>query len=162
MARDPKLEAESLLRSAWQGRGLPVDPIIIAHELGIDVVVSSLEPGISGKLSKMPGFDARITLNRDDSKNRIRFTCAHELGHYVSHSDEPDSYHYVDRRDPLSATGQSAEERFANQFAASLLMPEGDVRQRWTEGSSESALAYQFGVSQEAMNFRLRNLGLLG
>lgn len=160
MTLDPKREAESLLREAWGG-GLPIDPIVIAHELGIDVVVGYLEPGVAGKISYVPGFDPRISLNREDSPNRIRFTCGHELGHYVERSAEAGQFSFIDRRDYLASAGIDLHEIFANQFAANLLMPETEVRFRWERDATPASLAVTFRVSQEALNYRLRNLGLV-
>lgn len=54
----------------------------------------------------------------------------------------------------------------ANQFAAELLMPEQEVRTRLgagieiTDDSALRDLAKYFGVSSQAMFFRLTNLGL--
>jgi Zn-dependent peptidase ImmA (M78 family) len=162
---DPSEEADRLLNSVWAAiagdRYIPVDPIVISRELGIDVFDADLESSTSGMIIKKVGYDPRILLNRADSPNRSRFTCAHELGHYVSHADDPDQYEFIDRRDPLSSTGQNEEEKFANAFAASLLMPDDEVQKRSKEGASTVELAWQFRVSAEAMEYRLRNLGLL-
>jgi Zn-dependent peptidase ImmA (M78 family) len=51
-------------------------------------------------------------------------------------------------------------EREANVFAAELLMPEPAVRSAC--GDSISDCAKTFGVSEEAMHWRLYNLGLAG
>jgi hypothetical protein len=51
-----------------------------------------------------------------------------------------------------------AIEREANVFAAELLMPEGEVRAAW--GGDADATAARFGVSGEAMRWRLYRLGL--
>jgi Zn-dependent peptidase ImmA (M78 family) len=51
-----------------------------------------------------------------------------------------------------------ALEREANVFAAELLMPEGLVRASF-DGTAVGT-ASQFGVSDEAMGWRLYNIGL--
>jgi Zn-dependent peptidase ImmA (M78 family) len=83
------------------------------------------------------------------------------LGHYILRASEPTPrYEYVDYRDKKSSTGTVEEERYANSFAASLLMPEDAVRAIHGPGIPAFRLAGQFGVSPESMQHRLDNLGL--
>ena len=59
----------------------------------------------------------------------------------------------------MTSQGSDPEEIYANQFAASLLMPREKVEEM--HGTlNTAALAYEFGVSAEAMHYRLVNLGL--
>lgn len=139
---------------------VPVDPVKVARALGIQVVDAPLDDSISGALIKERGKDPRIVLNSKDSANRRRFTCAHELGHFVKRSDQPDEYEYIDYRDGRSSTGVDHDERYANSFAASLLMPEREVRRLEDEGLSELEMALRLGVSRDAMHYRLKNLQL--
>lgn len=121
----------------------------------------SLKRDVSGALVKKNGEDPSILLNADDSRNRKRFTCAHELGHYIRRAAEPEQpYEYVDYRDQRSSTGTDEEERYANSFAASLLMPETAVRALHAQGMATIRMAQIFGVSPEAMQYRLDNLNL--
>jgi len=158
---NPDREAEQILRNAWDGRPLPVDPIQIARQLGIQVYTAGLGEGIAGMLRKRQGLDPEIFVNGSDSLNRQRFTVAHELGHYVKHvAAGEENWEHVDYRDALSGQGTSSDEVFANQFAASLLMPKDEVIRLRRLGYGPAALALEFGVSEEAMNFRLANLKL--
>lgn len=158
---NPGTAAERLLNDIW-GEKIPVDPVAIARSLGIQVLNAQLGPTVSGALSKEIGQDPKILLNSDDSANRKRFTCAHEIGHFVKRfSNSPQEYEYVDLRSDLSSTGLDEEERFANAFAASLLMPEKHVRRLHQAGLLDFEMALRFDVSAEAMQFRLKNLGLL-
>jgi Zn-dependent peptidase ImmA (M78 family) len=161
-------DAKQLLQKAWWKQPssevrLPVDPFAIARELGIKVFADrSLPADVSGMLKKQAGYsDPEILLNAGDSRNRQRFTCAHELGHYTQRvkSGKDGIWDYVDRRDPLSSQGLDADEVYANQFAAELLMPRDVVTER-AKGSNAAALAIDFGVSGDAMGFRLENLRL--
>lgn len=157
-------DAERLLRRVWQ-RGadsvpLPVDPVRIARRLGIDVYEADLPHKVSAALVKESGQDPAIVLSKQDSPNRKRFSCAHELGHFVTHADAPDEYEYIDYRDPLSGTGRNPDEVYANHFAASLLMPAEEVRARHSKGLSAIELSWEFDVSAEAMQYRLANLRL--
>jgi Zn-dependent peptidase ImmA (M78 family) len=139
----------------------PVDPVRIARTLGMGVITASLAPDVSGAIIKERGQDPAIVLNAQDSPNRQRFTCAHEIGHFVLRGESGDDYDY-DYRDIFSSTGEREEERYANAFAAGLLMPEEDVRRFHREGLSEIQMALRFGVSRDAMSFRIANLGLNG
>ena len=162
--RKPRTEAERLIGGVWSKIAgtlvIPVDPARIAKELGIDVFEAELDPSVSGAIIKKPNSDPTILLNRDDSTVRQRFSCAHELGHYVLHADDPEEYEYVDFRNDASSTGDVDEEMFANAFAANLLMPEDEVRRRSKDNMSAVEMAFEFRVSQESMTNRLKNLGL--
>jgi Zn-dependent peptidase ImmA (M78 family) len=158
---DPEREAQQLLSTAWDGRPLPVDPIQIAQRLGVKVYTAGLDAGVAGMFRKRSGLDPEIFVNGSDSLNRQRFTVAHELGHYVKHvAAGEENWEHVDYRDALSGQGTDSDEIFANQFAASLLMPREKVVRLRGEGYGPAALAAEFGVSEEAMNFRLTNLRL--
>ncbi len=160
MAGDPERDAEELLEVVWAGRPLPVDPIQIAEQLGIKIFTAGLKPEVSGMLIKEPGKDPEIYINGTDSMSRQRFTCAHELGHYVKRvATGAAEWATIDYRGPLTSDGTDPDEIYANQFAASLLMPKQELR-RLHKDLGLAALAYEFGVSEEAMNFRLANLKL--
>lgn len=159
---NPVRDAEQLLKRIWsfgaEEPPIPVDPVYIAQQLGIEVFGTNLDPGVAGLLVKRVGEDPEIHLNASDSRNRQRFTCAHELGHYIDRAGTDDeSWEFVDRRDALASTGRSRREVYANGFAANLLMPAALVR-RMRRTYDPAVLAYEFGVSIEAMNNRLSAL----
>jgi Zn-dependent peptidase ImmA (M78 family) len=150
-------DAEKLLAAAWSG-GVPVDPVAIARRVGLRVLYAPMEQETMGALIKRPGEDPTILINQEDSENRKRFTCAHELGHFVRRKDEADEYHRTDYRNAVSSTGTDPEEIYANEFAASLLMPVEDVKLLMAAGLSDLELALKFKVSREAVEHRLTNL----
>jgi Zn-dependent peptidase ImmA (M78 family) len=158
----PERAAQEILDAVWTSGEtqvrLPIDPIYIAQQLGIKVYTAGLDEDVSGMLVKHLGEDPAIYLQISDSRNRQRFTCAHELGHYVSRSSTGDE-EYVERRALLASQGSDPDEIFANQFAANLLMPCETVKELQDQ-FEVATLAYRFGVSVDAMNFRLVNLGL--
>lgn len=116
--------------------------------------------------------DSFVISLRDQDANRARrrFTIAHELGHLFLHLDylksdeeltEPKNYEDSVRY----RYGYSIEEYEANEFAASLLMPEDEFRQEVREASEDGEcdlkrVAERFGVSLEAARTRGRWLGL--
>jgi Zn-dependent peptidase ImmA (M78 family) len=163
---NPEHDAFLLLNTVWARHEpddlIPVDPVYIAEALGINVFVADLEHDVSGMLMKAPGEDAVIYLKRGHSRNRQRFTCAHELGHYVRATDNgnPETLSIVEHRSLLAQAGTDTEEIYANKFAAALLMPAHIVRARWAAVAQPASLAAEFGVSTDAMNYRLINLGL--
>jgi Predicted Zn peptidase len=168
MPQNPEIAAKELLTAvwapSWEDMPYPIDPSKVAERLGVKVFAADLATNVSGMLLKETAQDPTIYLNGSDTKNRQRFSCAHELGHYVkrtSGGQAPEEIDYVDFRNPLSAQGQEPEEIWANQFAAALLMPRELVARIHKELESPAALAGEFGVSTDAMNFRLQNLDLI-
>jgi Zn-dependent peptidase ImmA (M78 family) len=159
--------ANDLLRSRWREDlatcTLPVDPFQIARALGLKIVRVPLEPDVSGMLAKHPGQDPVVYINVSDSEVRQRFSCAHEIGHYIKRGSliaDGDEWGYIDRRGPAAARGDNPEEIYANQFAAALLMPEERVKSFMEARASIVSMALQFNVSLEAMAHRIDNLGL--
>lgn len=164
---DATAAANELLSTYWDGDPaacpLPVDPFAIAERLGLNVHLVPLEPDVSGMLAKRPGEDPEVYINAADSEKRRRFSCAHEIGHYVKRigsTAESDEWGYIDRRGPLAARGTDPEEIYANQFAAALLMPEARIRAMAREQRTLAAMAAECNVSLEAMAHRIDNLNL--
>ena len=174
----PRLSGQAIERRALQvlresGQlQVPVDVVQVAKDLGIRVEYAEFDEGCSGVLVKGEDGTAVIGVNWEHHANRQRFTIAHEIGHFVlSHDGNTfvDKGTYARFRDEESHSGNVTEERQANQFAASLLMPaslvKGAFEERLFDPGDDSALgdmARAFQVSSQAMMFRLQNLGLLG
>lgn len=161
--RSPDTEARELLTRYWADtRGnlpLPVDPVYIARQLGLEVWATDLDRDTQGVLVGNPGVPATIHVNARDARTRQRYTCAHEIGHYLRRATSGDQqFGFVDKRDHLAAEGVDEEERWANAFAACLLMPEDLVRASLQRDPQQ--LAGVFEVSTLAMRYRLSNLGL--
>jgi Zn-dependent peptidase ImmA (M78 family) len=154
-------EANRLLESSWwPSRDLPVDPFHLARGLGILVRIEPLRADESGNITISPFETPVMTLNRYDGESRQRFTCAHEIGHYLRRSQVPSAQQFTDYRDTLAGMGSDPEEIFANQFAAALLMPASKVLQFSNAGTPIEDMARRFATSSQAMELRLRNLRL--
>lgn len=136
----------------------PVRVGALAKELGLKVVVAALPLNISG-LIKPDGDGYVIKVNRFESKERQRFTIAHEIAHFLLHRDRiqagvVDSVLY---RSKLS----SRLEAEANRLAADILMPIDQVRrvldshQGLTPTETNSLLSEKFEVSKQAMGIRM-------
>lgn len=158
----PHTSANALLKNIWGERGYPIDPVWIANELGLDVVETQIDNEVSGALLKEPEQDPVIILNQFDSNVRKRFTCAHELGHYIKRTEngQPLEYEFVDYRAKLASQGVDPDEVFANQFAACLLMPQKEVKRLVDAKCTPVMMSSYFGVSDDAIRYRLSKLGL--
>jgi Zn-dependent peptidase ImmA (M78 family) len=163
-----RTEAERLLNAAGISSP-PVDLKAIARMLGASIRYEPFEGEISGVLYK-DQKNAIIGVSSLHHPNRQRFTLAHEIGHLVLHELDV----HVDKgfrmvlRDSKSATATDPLEIEANRFAAELLMPSdmvrGDARRflrDFEEDSELQALAKRYGVSTQALAFRLSNLRIL-
>lgn len=149
---------------------IPVDVFKCADLLGINVKAAELDPEISGVFIKKENVPY-IRYNSQDKLPRQRFTVAHEIGHYLLHS-EPNSL-FIDKSEKVmyrniqSSTGELVKEREANAFAAALLMPRRliiVVTENLADEEQEDIvhfLAKRFKVSESAMAIRLSNMGML-
>lgn len=134
---------------------MPVDPVTIARDVGISVFSAQLGDDVFGMLvGSTAGAD--MYLDKDQPPARFRFTCAHEIGHYVDQTSKlsPEEA-YVDKRSDDSR-GEPAEV-YANEFAASLLMPINELKACVNGGMSDFEMAAHFDVSLQALRYR-RNL----
>jgi IrrE N-terminal-like domain len=104
--------------------------------------------------------ERRVVLRAGEPTARQRFTLAHELGHWVCQVREGHEAPVYCRAADMTPTIDKALEREANVFAAELLMPELAVREEFARAASAAELATWFGVSEEAMGWRLYNFGL--
>ena len=146
---------------------VPIDPVMLAQREGIRVNNAKFsDENMAGMIVKR-GEDLSMLVNFDDPPYRKRFTIAHELGHHFLHligdGEYVDKEANMFRQQPgeeRTMTPERRKEIQANMFAASLLMPEEEVRRYWKERRSIEELAKIFNVSEEAMGYRVDSLGL--
>ena len=147
----------------------PVPVEKLAKRKGALVQYQPFEGQMSGVLYKASDADqAVIGINALHPDVRQRFSIAHELGHLLLHEDtdlQVDQHAFVAFRDLASTTADDPKEVEANQFAATLLMPEDLLRQCVLDRDPDldldaaiTQLAQQFGVSEQAMTIRLTSL----
>ena len=104
--------------------------------------------------------NASEAMSGDTPTRRIRFTIAHELGHWICHARGSDDAPTYCRSQDLAEDADRALEREANVFGAELLMPEAAVREAWATFPDAQGLAVRFGVSALAAQWRLYSFGL--
>lgn len=138
----------------------PVDPVRIAASLGVDVFNAQLSDKVAGALVKEEERKPTILLNEADSPRRRRFTCAHEIGHFIlrTRANPSDDFTFTDFRSDLAATGEAEDERYANGFAAELLMPFEQVVTWLQLGMSDIEMASAFDVSFDAVSIRVKHV----
>jgi len=170
--------AERLITS----HGLTFAPVRVEQfALALGINIRSTRPGdvsLSGFLVRDDGSGkAIIGINEDHHKNRKRFTIAHEIGHFLLHAGREI---YIDEcsksglrislRDGDSSKGTETEEIEANVFAAELLMPVEFLRKDIASSKIKDEenlkkalgrLAKKYEVSNEALTYRLVNLGYI-
>jgi Zn-dependent peptidase ImmA (M78 family) len=169
------LKVERAVAEVLEACGVTAPPVPveeIARKLGATLVFEHFDADVSGALVR----DARavvIGVNAAHPRTRQRFTIAHEIGHLRLHQGRPmfvDHAVRIDRRDGTASRGVDVEEVAANRFAAEMLMPEemirdavvqlSAVRERLASAAIVARLAKKFDVSEQAMDYRLANLGL--
>jgi Zn-dependent peptidase ImmA (M78 family) len=109
-------------------------------------------------------LDAHLLNKPTDA--RLRYTCAHELLHYVRHKSfytAEDDMAAKGVLDLISTDEDTSAEWQADYFASCLLMPKGVVKRAFyrTKSNHVLALSQLFCVSKESMGYRLKELGLL-
>jgi Zn-dependent peptidase ImmA (M78 family) len=174
MPRPRVRNAETKACDLLARQGIDTPPVAVdevAASLGVAVRKQPLEENVSAVLVLKPGGTPVIGVNAHHHANRQRFSIAHELGHFVLHGETSELFvdeFMVRFRDAKSSLAIDPKEIEANTFAASLLMPEhmlrADLTKREFSALDEAAvrsLALRYGVSEQALTFRLVNLELL-
>ncbi len=146
--------ATTLLAAYDMNAEPPIDVELLARHLGVESI-SRRKMREDGCLEKHDG-QARIFIRSDVGQARARFTIAHEIAHLVLAGPERN---FIARR---AFEGDWREERFCDQFAASLLMPDRWVRasfgRRAEDFSTLKGLADASNTSLSAALMRLREI----
>lgn len=130
--------------------------LIIENQFGAHVASEPLQSGHG--FCVMSDGAAVVIVNSTDTFGRQRFTMAHELCHLIV--GDLDTYEMV------GETGHTtgAEGR-ADAFAAAFLAPEQGVRavvaDRPVDGIVAAELAHRFGMSLQAMCYRLKEFRMI-
>jgi Zn-dependent peptidase ImmA (M78 family)/transcriptional regulator with XRE-family HTH domain len=149
-------EGARVLRDAWQIPRGPVPHLAATMEArGIVVCLIALTDEAITRV-KAYSTDALgrpivvVTPERFKSVYEYRFTCAHELGHLLMHSN------------PLP--GDRQQEREADQFAAEFLTPKAEIEAllpRTVRMAVLDGLSKRWGVSVESLIYRMGELRMI-
>ncbi len=169
---DPIEQAEVIANQERNRLGLGDQPVIylrstLEWSVGLRIFYTTdLPSNIAGMYAYSAELGACILINRNHPPERRRVSELHEYGHFLLSTDR-----YRSGIDYLTMPGRRpANERFAEAFALSFLMPAMSVRQKFhetvaTTGDFQVAdicrLKHFYFVSLEAMSLRLEQLGLI-
>lgn len=163
-------EAAEALVVDWELGGCPAERLKdeVEKRLKANVLMVDAPDGVSGGAVHLKDGET-IFINRKHGKVRRNFTLAHELFHILTWETMP-----PEKLD-LQENSKTRVERLANNFAAALLMPQGVIEAKVAaiagkedEEGFQALLrqwvnetAQNLQVSNEALKFRILNLGLL-
>ena len=161
--------AEDVANRERQRLGLGDQPIpnlrnLLESDVGVRIVFNRLPRMFAGMYIFVENLGGCILINSVHPADKQRASIAHEYAHLIVDR-------YTAGIDYINIQGRKpANERFAESFAMSLLMPSASVRIQFNEtvnrtGNFQVAdlvkLKHHYAVSMEAMALRLENLGLL-
>jgi len=133
-------------------------------EIGVHVFIDVLNSRLAGLYTYVPTFGYCILVNRLHPLERMRWTIAHEYGHFLFDRDKP-GVDYL-----TTQTRKPHGERFADAFASNFLMPAEGVRRQFEDAKVRSGdvnvgdvcrIADFYGVSLMAMTLRMEALRLI-
>ncbi len=137
---------------------------LLETDVGLRIMYGSLPSRIAGMYACAGDLGCCIQINCKHPSERRRATLAHEYGHVIVDRYKPGvDYLTYQGRKPLN-------ERFAERFGMSFLMPVTSVRRRFNEIVSTTGdfhvadlcrLSHLNFVSVEAMAYRLEDLQLI-
>lgn len=149
-----KNEAQKLLKS-FKASSAPINLINLLNFIDLEYIafeprLLSLKDIDSTKVSAFIEYSTNtIMFNKSHPRTRLRFSIAHEIGHYqLKHQSFPHELQY----DPKSSV-----EIEANIFAAELLMPSFLINKEIIKTQEDiKHIAEKYQVSFEAADLRIR------
>lgn len=135
----------------------PIDPVVIAENLGVKVYFVEFKGQSDETISGFYDCEENVIMvNKNEFAPRQTFTVAHELGHKVLHEEWARSDNYkVLLRDPSLRESNPIEQE-ANFFAANLLMPKRLMDEYYQLPVDQ--ISSLFAVSIPAVRARLQSL----
>ena len=106
---------------------VPVDPYLIAKEEGIELAPGEYGQGFDARIEFIPSAKTFILFFKSPgagrTEGRVRFSLAHELGHYYIASHREYLLRGNNHNSVADFRSKDPREAEADEFAASLLMP---------------------------------------
>ncbi|MFO7665093.1 MAG: helix-turn-helix domain-containing protein [Desulfobacterales bacterium] len=135
---------------------------VLENKLRFKVLHMQLDEGVSGASVVDDTLGVGILININDVPWRRSFDLAHELFHVIT-------WNVFSPEEIGDGTIKTRPEQFADIFASSLLLPENHLRDTLKEMATDNEiriidiieLAKEFGVSSEAVLWRLVNLKII-
>jgi transcriptional regulator with XRE-family HTH domain len=135
---------------------------VLDNKLRFKILHMPLEDGVSGASVVDNALGVGILINANDAPWRRHFDLAHELFHVIT-------WNVFSPEEIGNGTTITRPEQYANIFASSLLLPENHLREALKETATDNEiriidiieLAKEFGVSTEAVLWRLVNLKMI-
>ena len=118
-----RASALAVLHQVSPSVSAPIDLEVIAKTLDLRVFMFRGEVHTDGRLVALPGKGGTIRLRPGQDLTRLRFTAAHEIGHYQLHCQTPNCISDGNLSDLLS-NSTTEQETEADVFASELLMPQ--------------------------------------
>jgi Zn-dependent peptidase ImmA (M78 family) len=161
--------AEDVANRERQRLGLGDQPVpnirsLLESDVGVRIFFGRLPRMFAGMYIFVDGLGGCMLINSVHPADKQRASIAHEYAHLIVDR-------YTAAIDYLTIYGRKpANERFAESFAMSFLMPASSVRFRFNEIVNTTGnfqvgdlvkMKHQYSVSLEAMALRLESLGLL-
>ena len=141
-----------------------VDPVKVAELLGLEVVRYPIEDGsLEGIYRPLPGGGA-ILVNSRSQNLRQRFTVAHEIGHFLLHTDQA----FIDEKieEAQNDRPDKLKEREADRFAGALLVDRDAAeemfhRHRGDLDAAVAEVADTFGVNVPTAAIQIEQYGFI-
>jgi len=135
---------------------------VLENKLRFKILHMPLEDGVSGASVVDNALGVGILINVNDAPWRRNFDLAHELFHIIT-------WNVFSPEEIGNGTTKTRPEQYADIFASSLLLPENHLLDALKEITTDNEirpidiieLAKEFGVSTEAVLWRLVNLKII-
>ena len=147
----------------YNAAGLEMDPAVKIEDIirsndELELIFKDLGSN-DAYIKKISATKFEIAVNSKHHPNRQKFSMAHEYAHYLLHRTKIHEMPEGERILHRNGDRNSIEYQ-ANEFAAELLMPDHLVRAAFrASGGNLRNMALRLSVSQEALRYRLDNLG---
>jgi Zn-dependent peptidase ImmA (M78 family)/transcriptional regulator with XRE-family HTH domain len=159
-----RTDADLLARKVRRELGLGSYPALgllcgLEEQCGLKVFHLDFAPSGTAACTQHPEFGAAILLNAKNPRWRRNFDLAHELFHLLT-------WGFLAPVEPGAEAWTESEEKLADAFAASLLLPDDSIREAVSSRLRDGKLPLpamfeigrQFDVSIEALIWRIHGL----
>ena len=145
------------VRTFWKlGSGPLFNVVQLLEDVQIKVVEIKADDMFDGLQTFVNGNIPVIAYNKEKSNklDRIRFTLLHELGHLLLKFDD-------------KLVSDKQKERYCNQFAGAMLMPEITIKKELGEFRNKLSIEElgnikkQYGISMQALVMRALDCGII-